>query len=80
MIQPLINEVIEKLNQVINKNISRVEASDWAMIFILDDEMYIDNSNAWELLKLVGAVDLMDAPGEYLYSNNDFRQWIKDYS
>lgn len=78
--QPKMLIIIEKLNGILNGEISRDDVSSWSLQFIDDDDMRIDDLKVWELLKLVGSVDLYDSPESYLYMDDDIRKWILECS
>lgn len=78
MIQPNIQTILEKLNEILVGNLSREDVTDWAMKYVEDDEMQITDLKAWELLKQVGGIDLIESPDNYLYSDDDIRKWISD--
>ena len=80
MTQPLLHVIIEKLREVLNNSLTREEVADWAMRFIEDDEADIKDFHAWELLKQVGAIDMIESPDNYLYSDDDIKKWITDFS
>ncbi len=79
MIQPKMQTIIEKLTGVLNGEISRDDVVNWSLQFI-DDDMRIDDFKAWELLKLAGSIDLYESPNSYLYTDEDIRNWISEYS
>jgi len=77
--EPTLEEIINKLKQVLDGKISREEVSDWAMGYLNNDELKVNNLNSWELLKVVGSIDLFLAPDEYMYDENDIKSWINEY-
>ncbi len=78
--QPKMLTIIEKLNGILKGEISRDDVASWSLQFINDDDMRIDDLKAWELLTLVGSVDLYDSPETYLYEDDDISKWILEYS
>lgn len=78
--QPKMLTIIEKLSEILKGEIARDDVASWSLQFINDDDMRIDDLKAWELLKLVGSVDLYDSPETYLYEDDDIRKWILEYS
>lgn len=52
--------------EVLNNNLSREEVTDWAVRFIENDETDIEDFHACELLKQVGAIDMIESPDNYL--------------
>lgn len=80
MAQPSLQNIIGKLHDILNHRLTREQVADWAMAFIKNDEVDIKDFNAWELLKQVGAIDIMESPNNYLYSVEDIKQWITEYT
>ena len=79
MIQPTIEEINNKLKKVIDNEITRVEAGNWALDFILnDDNVEIRNIKAWHYLVSVSSIDEMITSNGYLYSIEDIKEWIKE--
>jgi hypothetical protein len=78
MMQPSKEEIIQKLNGIVDDNISREQVSNWAMDYINNDEIHVADTKAWDLLMKVGSVELMNNPKEYLYSVDDIKKWIRD--
>ncbi len=79
--QPSVNEIQNRLKAVINGSESRENVSDWAMEYIRNDEnVEVCDYKAWHFLVTVSNADAMTEPGKYLYCNEDFADWIKEYS
>jgi hypothetical protein len=49
------------------------------MHFIECDDLEIVDFVAWDLLKVVGGLDMIVSPDVYLYSFEDIRKWVSDY-
>lgn len=79
MLQPSKEEIINKLEKVLREESTREEVVDWAIHFIESDELEIVDSFAWEFLKIVGGLDMIEFPDVYLYSVDDIKKWISDY-
>lgn len=78
MIQPSKELINNELEKVLMEEATREEVSDWAMHFIESDELEIVDFVAWDLLKAVGGLDIIESPDVYLYSFEDIRKWILD--
>lgn len=78
MVKIDIKLLISKLNDVITKKITREELSTWALKLINED-INVEDDNAWTLLTIIGGIDLQTAPNMYLYSEEDFKEWINEY-
>lgn len=61
---------------------TREELGDWAndLIMHYDNEMKIEDWDAWEYLKEVAYFDIKDTPDSYLYSEDELIQLVKRYS
>jgi len=80
LLQPTKEQIINELEKVMREESSREEVVDWAMNFIDCDEMEITDFVAWDFLKVVGGLDMIASPDEYLYSHDDIKKWISDYA
>ncbi len=80
MKQPSKQEIISKLKKVLSEEISREEVSNWAIRYINNDELEIDDYTTWELLKDIGGIDIMESMNTYLYSDEDINSWISKKS
>jgi hypothetical protein len=58
----------------------REEVSAWAMSIIDDDSIRIKDPVVWDILQLLGAVDLPSTDRPYLYDLADFESWILELS
>lgn len=77
MIQPTAEEITEKCKQVLNHQITRESAAQWAFWFIEnEDAVEISDIKAWHYLVAVSGIDEMTAPNEYLYSVEDIKEWM----
>jgi hypothetical protein len=70
-------EVKRRMNALLTGEKSRGEVADWAMRWVRDDSLEVNDSATWRALdELVGA-DLMIGPAEYLHNEDDFHNWIQ---
>ncbi len=71
MLMPTKDEIKEKLELLLKKDISREEISDWAMAYIIDDEK-IQNFNdlLWDYIVDISFIGEMIAPNTYLYDDD----------
>lgn len=79
MLQPTKERIINELEKVLKEEATREEVVDWAMHFIECDDLEIVDFVAWDLLKVVGGLDMIVSPDVYLYSFEDIRKWVSDY-
>jgi transcription initiation factor IIE alpha subunit len=77
MNQPTVNEILDRLNSVLNGELTREEASDWASYYVMADEPTIDDKIVWDLLKIISGIDVLDSPTSYLHNEEDIKDWIK---
>ena len=80
MRQPTKEEIISKLELILQGTISREEVADWASEYVMQDEPNITDEIVWELLQIVSGVDLKDSPDEYLHVEQDIKDWIDKYT
>ena len=71
MLMPTKDEIKEKLELLLKKDISREEISNWAMSYIINDEI-IQNFNdlLWDYLVDISFIGEMIAPNTYLYDDD----------
>jgi hypothetical protein len=79
LLQPTKERIINELEKVLKEEATREEVVDWAMHFIECDDLEIVDFVAWDLLKVVGGLDMIVSPDVYLYSFEDIRKWVSDY-
>lgn len=79
MLQPTKERIINELEKVLKEEATREEVVDWAMHFIECDDLEIVDFVAWDLLKVVGGLDMIVSPDVYVYSFEDIRKWVSDY-
>lgn len=79
MIQPTKDEITNQLKKVIAHEITREEVGAWAFAFITnDDDVEVNDIEAWHYLVSVSDIDLMIAPDQYLYSIKDIEALIEE--
>lgn len=78
--KPTKEEIIDKLNKILQGTLSREDVADWASEYVMQDEPNITDETVWEFLKVVSGVDIKDSPEEYLHAEQDLEDWIKKYS
>lgn len=81
---PRIPDIISKLELVLENQLSREEASDWAYQWMMISE----NEECWETtdydilvfqsLTRVYGMDMLNSPTEYLHCEEDIRDWVKE--
>ena len=72
-------EIIEKLELVLNGLLTREDVSDWAGLYILNDELRISDEKVCKLLNIVFGMDTKDSPTEYLHTDEEIKGWIEEY-
>lgn len=53
---------------------TRKEISDWAYIYINNDDWQFENEDDWEYLLEIAMIDEMISPNVYLYSEDDVKE------
>ena len=80
MKQPTRDEITKKINMVLEGSITRESVYDWATGYISnDEEINIDDLEAWHYLVAISNIDEMISPNEYLYSEEDIRAIVNEY-
>ncbi len=83
MSQPTIEEVIAKLKMVLEGKLTREEVASWAMEYVRDDSLAFDinrrDEKLWDLLDYVAGFDTEVSPGEYLFHEEDIKDWIRQF-
>jgi hypothetical protein len=77
MNEPIMKEVIEKLEKVLSGDLNREDVSDWAELYVMADEPMVDDENVWEMLKTISGIDILDSPTSYLHNQEDIEEWIE---
>ena len=80
--KPTIEEIIKKLQQVIEGKISREAVSNWAekasQYFEVEDSLNQNDISIWKALDVLMGIDLKESPEDYLHNEADIRNWIND--
>ena len=71
-------ETQNQLNALIQGAATRESVSAWAMKYVSDDSIDISDKLLWRTLKALGGADARANLESYLYSKNDFKQWLGD--
>ncbi|MGC4047198.1 MAG: hypothetical protein QM758_25655 [Armatimonas sp.] len=58
--------------------ITREEAANWAMMFIIQDS-YIKDDALWSHIETISGADLKISETEYLHHQVDFENWVFRY-
>ena len=83
-----IDEVIKKLEQILEKQLTREEVSEWAYERMADLEWMEEKEDrpltkkelaVFRCLTTVYGMDLQNSPDEYFHVEDDFRDWIKAF-
>lgn len=80
---PTVEEIIKRLNLVLEGSLTREEVSNWAEYwsrkFIDEHGLSEYNLLVWKYLDVVSGVDLKDSPISYLHSDEDIVEWIQSF-
>lgn len=80
MDQPTIEEISNKLIDVIYGKCSREKVGEWALNYISNDDAFdVVDFEAWHYLLGISGIDLMIVQDEYLYSVEDIMDWVEEY-
>src|SRR3990167_1419255 len=77
-IKPDFQNVHKQLQLLITKEATREQISDWAVKLILADNYGDKQEHVWKILKKIAGASLKKSPTEYVYSEENFREWIKE--
>ncbi|MFJ8911457.1 hypothetical protein [Amycolatopsis sp. NPDC102389] len=72
-------EVRKVLEDLATSAVTRVEASDWARPWIVEDAHRVDDALVWNALDRLFGADLMTSPVGYLHGPVDFRAWLEEF-
>ena len=78
-IEPNTKQLLEYLNLILDNKISRETVANYADQYILEDIPSIDDKKTWELITILSGIDTKITETEYLYSNEDIKDWIKKF-
>ncbi|MCT4708604.1 hypothetical protein MUA03_22370 [Enterobacteriaceae bacterium H16N7] len=73
---PSRQEIIEVIKQLQTGTIKRSQVAKWAFTIIDDDEIRVTDQTSWKVIQGLGAVDLPASDHDYLYSFDDFDDWL----
>ncbi|MFC0075292.1 hypothetical protein ACFFL1_17235 [Samsonia erythrinae] len=73
-------DLINKIRGLISGCEDRKSVSEWAFDIYNDDSLRISDPIVSNYLEILGAVDLPSSDREYLYTENDFNEWINALS
>ena len=88
MITIQIDEIIKKLEQVLEKQLTPEEVSEWAYERMADLEWMEEKEGrsltkkelaVFRCLTTVCGMDLQNSPDDYSHVEDDFRDWIKAF-
>lgn len=80
MNQPTREEITQKVNRVLDGSLTREAVCEWAADYIRNDEQIcIDDLEAWHYLVEISNIDEMIGPNEYLYNEDDIRDSVIKY-
>lgn len=81
MKQPTKAEITQKLDRVLDGSLTREEICIWAVDCIRNDEQIcIDDLEAWHYLVEISNIDEMLGPNEYLFHEDDIQAIVKKYN
>ncbi|BDR55722.1 hypothetical protein [Xylocopilactobacillus apis] len=75
---PRKSDLIKKIQNLISGHESRKTVSEWAFDIYNDDSLRISDPMISNYLEMLGAVDLPSSDRNYLYTEEDFREWISE--
>lgn len=80
MKQPTMEEITQKTEMVLNGSMTREELCRWASEYIRNDEQIcINDLNAWHYLVAVSNIDEMLEPDKYLFNKDDIQSIVSRY-
>lgn len=80
MKQPTREEITQKINMVLDGSITRESVCRWAVDYIRnDDQICIDDLEAWHYLVEISDIDEMIGPDDYLFNEDDIQEILKKY-
>ena len=76
-------ETLSRLEALAEGRLSREEASDWAVRWIIADEVpgtdvLIDDWGVWRALGAIAGADMHGGDRPYLYAEQDFIAWAEE--
>ncbi|PAF15109.1 hypothetical protein CHH59_05520 [Shouchella clausii] len=80
MREPAKQEIIDKLELVLQNKLTKEEVADWASKYVVTDDYPVTDLTVFRFLKTVSGLDTLLAPGEYMYDDGDIKNWMNKYS
>ncbi|MEO2076626.1 MAG: hypothetical protein ABGX20_14750 [Bacillus sp. (in: firmicutes)] len=77
MEQPTLREIIDRLQAVLDGQLTREEVADWASRYVMADDLTIHDEIVWDFIQILSGIDLLDSPTSYLHDEGDIHNWIK---
>ncbi|WP_245917248.1 MULTISPECIES: hypothetical protein [Bacillus] len=81
--EPTVEEIIKRLNLVLNGSLTREEVSNWAEYWtrkFMDEQGLSERKLlVWKYLDVVSGIDLKDSPTSYLHTFEDIMEWIQSF-
>ena len=74
MKMPSKSEVVDKLRSLVDGNMTREEASNWAREWVASDNPPQMEQDVWEAIKFLYSVDAISLDRPYLYYKKDFER------
>ncbi|ALA55089.1 hypothetical protein CAY60_019660 [Shouchella clausii] len=80
MREPTLKEIIDKLELVLQNKLTKEEVADWAAEYVMTYDHLVTDLVVFDFLTVVSGLDTLESPGEYMYDDEDIRDWINQYS
>ncbi|PAD10206.1 hypothetical protein CHH78_02505 [Shouchella clausii] len=80
MEEPTKKEIIDKLELVLQNKLTKEEVADWASKYVMTDDHPVNDLTVFRFLKTVSGLDTLLGPEEYMYDDEDIKDWINKYS
>lgn len=79
-IEPQRIDLISKISGILSGQEDRGSVSEWAVNIFDNDDLKISDPIVLNYLKILGAVDLPSSDRDYLYTEEDLKEWIVELS
>ena len=76
---PSAEEVERMLRELVEGRITREEADDWAMRWLVADDAGVDDAKIWEALCHLAGCAMPTTDRPYLYNREDFEAWLASF-
>ncbi|MCC5714963.1 hypothetical protein, partial [Klebsiella pneumoniae] len=80
MREPANQEIIDKLELVLQNKLTKEEVADWASKYVVTADHPVTDVTVFKFLTVASGLDTLLAPGEYMYDDGDIKNWINKYS